>query len=41
MTRGTHDDNLEVLGVNNIEWIKGVGVVFHSKYARTKVEVIH
>ncbi|MBS4190445.1 hypothetical protein KHA94_09610 [Bacillus sp. FJAT-49705] len=39
VTRGTNDDNLEVLGVNNAEWIEGEGVIFYSKYAKTKVNI--
>lgn len=38
VTRGTYDDNLEVLGINQAKWIEGEGVVFYSNYAKTKVE---
>ena len=38
VTRGTNDDNLEVLGVNQAKWIEGEGVVFYSNYAKTKVD---
>lgn len=35
MTRGVNADNLEVLGVDNTEWIDDEKVIFHSSYAET------
>ncbi|MEK3889470.1 hypothetical protein [Bacillus sp. FSL K6-3431] len=37
-TRGTHADNLEVLGIKHAVWIDGEYVIFSSPYAETKVD---
>ncbi|MFD2629549.1 hypothetical protein [Oceanobacillus kapialis] len=38
MTRGTNDSNLEVLGIDNTEWVEDNYVIFRSSYGETKVE---
>lgn len=31
-------DDLDVLGINNVKWVEGEGVIFNSSYAKTKVD---
>ncbi|MEY9976367.1 hypothetical protein [Lysinibacillus sp. RC79] len=38
---GKVPDDLEVLGINNAEWVEGEGVNFHSNYAEIKVNFKH
>jgi len=35
---GQIPNDLEVLGVDNAEWIEGKGIIFHSHYATTKLD---
>lgn len=35
---GQIPNDLEVLGVDNAEWIEGKGIIFHSRYATTKLD---
>lgn len=39
MTRHTNADDLEVLGVDNVEWEGAKNVIFHSAYTKTSINL--